>query len=108
MKVGDVYFADLRPVVGSEPGGIRPVVIIRINKLDNGETVLCAPLSKDIEETEISVRLNECTTELISESCVILEQMRNIDKRRLKEKIATLSDNCMEHIRKSMLSIFCV
>lgn len=46
IKIGDVFFADLRPVVGSEPGGIRPVLILRVNKLDNGATVICAPLSK--------------------------------------------------------------
>lgn len=108
IKIGDVLFADLRPVVGSEQGGIRPVLILRVNKLDNGATVVCAPLSKGggIKETEGSVYLNECTTELISGSCVNMEQIRTIDSRRLKQKITTLPDECMEHIRKSMLLMY--
>lgn len=106
IKIGDVFFADLRPVVGSEQGGIRPVIILRVNKFGNGETVVCAPLSSNIEDTGVTILLNECETKLNSDSYVILEQIRTIDKRRLLEKVATLPDDSIELIRKSMLAMY--
>lgn len=99
-------FADLRLVVGSEQGGIRPVLILRVNKLDNGATVICAPLSSNIEETEVIIRLNECAMKLSPDYYVILEQIRAIDKRRLLDKVAALPDDSIELIRKSILAMY--
>ena len=101
VKRGDVFYADLRPVVGSEQGGIRPVVIIQ-NDIGNrySPTVICAAITSKINKakmpTHVAIHANEF--ELVRDSVVLLEQIRTIDKRRLKDRICHLSSESMARI----------
>ena len=98
VKRGDVFYADLRPVVGSEQGGIRPVVIIQ-NDIGNrySPTVICAAITSKINKakmpTHVAIQANEF--ELMRDSVVLLEQIRTIDKRRLREHMGKLDDQHM-------------
>lgn len=106
MKRGDVYYADLRPVIGSEQGGIRPVLIIQGKVTDKTETILCVAISSNpIGETDISFGLQNCGIELLSKSYLLFEQIRSIDKTRLKGKIGTLSEEYMKQIKQSLVDI---
>lgn len=106
VKRGDVFYADLRPVVGSEQGGIRPVVIIQ-NDIGNrySPTVICAAITSKINKakmpTHVAVPANE--HELVRDSVVLLEQIRTIDKRRLKDKICHLNSEAMAQIDACLL-----
>ena len=101
VKRGDVFYADLRPVVGSEQGGIRPVVIIQ-NDIGNrySPTVICAAITSKINKakmpTHVAIQANEF--ELMRDSVVLLEQIRTIDKRRLKDRICHLTGESMEKL----------
>lgn len=96
IKRGDMFYADLSPVVGSEQGGIRPVLIIQ-NDVGNkySPTVIAAAITsqktKNKLPTHIEIGSNECG--LKSDSIVLTEQIRTIDKSRLKEKIGHIEDN---------------
>ena len=89
VKRGDMFYADLSPVVGSEQGGIRPVLIIQ-NDLGNkySPTVIAAAIT-----SQTNIELGENTSGLKSNSVVLTEQIRTIDKSRLKEKIGHIEDN---------------
>ncbi len=106
VKRGDVFYADLSPVVGSEQGGIRPVLIIQ-NDVGNrySPTVICAAITSQINKaklpTHIEIETQNCT--LVKDSVVLLEQVRTIDKRRLREKICRLSDELMRRVDKALL-----
>ena len=106
VKRGDVFYADLRPVVGSEQGGIRPVVIIQ-NDIGNrySPTVICAAITSKINKakmpTHVAIRANEF--ELVRDSVVLLEQIRTTDKRRLKDRICHLSSEAMARIDTCLL-----
>jgi mRNA interferase MazF len=101
VKRGDVFYADLRPVVGSEQGGIRPVVIIQ-NDIGNrySPTVICAAITSKINKakmpTHVAIQANEF--ELMRDSVVLLEQIRTIDKKRLGEKMGHLDDDVMRAV----------
>ncbi len=102
VKRGEIYLADLSPVVGSEQGGVRPVLIIQ-NDVGNkfSPTVIVAAItSKDKKKipTHISLIINE----LPKDSIVLLEQLRTIDKLRLKEKIGVVSEKKMNEITKAL------
>ena len=90
VKRGDIYYADLSPVIGSEQGGIRPVLVIQ-NDVGNrySPTVIAAAITSQINKakmpTHIEIGAEDCG--LARDSVVLLEQVRTIDKRRLKEKI---------------------
>ncbi len=105
IKRGDIYYADLSPVVGSEQGGVRPVLIIQ-NDVGNkySPTVIAAAITSQREKTKlpthISVVSGECG--LAKDSIVLLEQVRTIDKKRLKERMGTLDDNCMGMVDKAL------
>ena len=90
VKRGDMFYADLSPVVGSEQGGIRPVLIIQ-NDLGNkySPTVIAAAITSQTNKTKLPthIELGENTSGLKSNSVVLTEQIRTIDKSRLKEKI---------------------
>ena len=90
MKRGDVYYADLRPVVGSEQGGIRPVLIVQ-NDIGNkhSPTVICAAITSKMNKAKLPthVELNAQKYSLIKDSVVLLEQLRTIDKVRLKDRV---------------------
>lgn len=105
IKRGDIYYADLRPVVGSEQGGIRPVLIIQ-NDLGNqySPTVICAAItSKQTKAnlpTHVRVLANSCGVS--KDSVVLLEQVRTIDKSRLKEKVCHVDGKVLSDIDKAL------
>ena len=96
VKRGDMFYADLSPVVGSEQGGIRPVLIIQ-NDLGNkySPTVIAAAITSQTNKAKLPthIELGENTSGLKSNSVVLTEQIRTIDKSRLKEKIGHIEDN---------------
>lgn len=96
VKRGDMFYADLSPVVGSEQGGIRPVLIIQ-NDLGNkySPTVIAAAITSQTNKTKLPthIELGENKCGLKNNSVVLTEQIRTIDKSRLKEKIGHINDN---------------
>ncbi len=106
VKRGDIFYADLRPVVGSEQGGIRPVVIIQ-NDIGNrhSPTVICAAVTSKLNKAKMPTHVEIPATEdrLVKDSVVLLEQIRTIDKQRLKEKIGHLDQNIMARVDQGLL-----
>ncbi|MGN0346536.1 MAG: type II toxin-antitoxin system PemK/MazF family toxin [Lachnospiraceae bacterium] len=106
MVRGDVYYADLRPVQGSEQGGIRPVLIIQ-NDVGNthSPTTICAAITSRLNKSKIPTHIEldpgKCGME--KESVILLEQLRTIDKTRLKEKVCHLDDNIMKMVDHALL-----
>ena len=96
IKRGDMFYADLSPVVGSEQGGIRPVLIIQ-NDLGNrySPTVIAAAITSQTNKTKLPthIELGENTSGLKSNSVVLAEQIRTIDKSKLKKKIGHIEDS---------------
>ena len=90
IKRGDVYYADLRPVVGSEQGGVRPVLIIQ-NDIGNrhSPTVICAAITSRMNKAKLPthIEIEASAYGIVRDSVILLEQLRTIDKRRLKDKI---------------------
>lgn len=107
VKRGDVFYADLSPVIGSEQGGIRPVLIIQ-NDIGNrySPTVICAAITSQINKaklpTHIEIESNKYA--LVKDSVVLLEQVRTVDKKRLREKIGHLDENIMDLVDKALLT----
>lgn len=105
IKRGDIYYADLSPVVGSEQGGIRPVLIVQ-NDVGNkfSPTVIAAAITsrqfKTNLPTHIQVDAQECG--LSKDSIVLLEQVRTLDKKRLKEKMGNLDDGDMSRVNRAL------
>lgn len=106
IRRGDIFYADLSPVVGSEQGGIRPVLIIQ-NDIGNkySPTVICSAITSQINKAKLPthIEIDSDQYALVKDSVVLLEQLRTIDKCRLKEKICHLSDNTMKNIDKALL-----
>lgn len=106
MKRGDVFYADLRPVIGSEQGGIRPVLIVQ-NDVGNKHrpTIICAAITSKMNKaklpTHIELRANEY--EMDKDSVILLEQLRTIDKKRLKDKVCHLDAEIMAKVDKALL-----
>ena len=106
MKRGDVYYADLRPVIGSEQGGIRPVLIVQ-NDIGNkhSPTIICAAITSKMNKAKLPTHI-EIEAEryhMVKDSVVLLEQLRTIDKKRLKEKICHLDNEIMQKVNKALL-----
>ncbi len=105
VKRGDIYYADLSPVVGSEQGGIRPVLIVQ-NDVGNrySPTVIAAAITSQREKAKLPTHIEVCGENcgLAKNSVVLLEQIRTIDKRRLKEHMGTLDDNSMSLINRAL------
>ena len=105
VKRGEIYYADLSPVVGSEQGGIRPVLIVQ-NDVGNrySPTVIAAAITSQRDKTKlpthISVEASDCG--LAKDSIVLLEQVRTIDKQRLKEKMGSLDIASMGMVDKAL------
>lgn len=101
VKRGEIYYADLSPVVGSEQGGIRPVLIVQ-NDIGNrySPTVIAAAITsqKDKAKLPTHIPIEAASCGLTKDSIVLLEQMRTIDKRRLKEKMGELGSLAMNDI----------
>lgn len=102
MKFGDIYYADLSPVIGSKQGVMRPVLILQDISPKDQQRVLCASIStKPSKETDIHISLNECK-EITEGSYVLMEQIRNIDKQRLKEKIDEIPQEYIREIKEKI------
>ncbi len=101
IRRGDVFYADLRPVVGSEQGGIRPVLIIQ-NDVGNrhSPTVICAAITSRMNKAKLPthIAIDAASYHMVKDSVILLEQLRTIDKSRLKDKICHLDDNILTKI----------
>ena len=112
IKRGDMFYADLSPVVGSEQGGIRPVLIIQ-NDMGNkySPTVIAAAITSQMNKTKLPTHIEIDSKEcgLKNNSVVLAEQIRTIDKSRLKEKIGEITWTSLNKIDKGLLiSLGCV
>ena len=105
IKRGDIYFADLRPVVGSEQGGIRPVLIIQ-NDMGNkhSPTVICAAITSRMNKAKLPthVELSARDCDMMKDSVILLEQLRTIDKQRLREKICHLDGDLLDQVNDAL------
>ena len=105
VKRGEIYYADLSPVVGSEQGGIRPVLIIQ-NDVGNrySPTVIAAAITsqKDKAKLPTHISVNATGSGLAKDSIVLLEQVRTIDKQRLKEKMGSLDHASMGMVDRAI------
>ena len=106
FKRGEIYMADLSPVVGSEQGGVRPVLIIQ-NDIGNkySRTVIVTAITSQMTKAKLPthVELSSQENQLPKDSVALLEQVRTLDKRRLKTKVTTVSDNKMKEINRALL-----
>lgn len=102
---GDIFYADLRPVVGSEQGGIRPVLIIQ-NEAGNrhSSTVICAAITSRQNKaripTHVEIAASRCN--IAKDSVILLEQVRTIDKQRLREKVCHLDEEIMGNVNLAL------
>ncbi len=105
IKRGDMYYADLSPVIGSEQGGIRPVLIIQ-NDVGNkySPTVIAAAITSQTNKNRLPTHINIDSKEygLMKNSVILAEQIRTIDKSRLMEKIGQVDDNVMEKVNSAL------
>ena len=109
VKRGDIYYADLSPVIGSEQGGVRPVLIVQTdigNKYS--PTVIAAAITSQINKAKMPTHIELCAKEfgLNKDSVILLEQIRTIDKKRLREKIGHLSDELMVLVNDALAISF--
>ncbi len=106
VKRGELYYADLSPVVGSEQGGIRPVLVVQ-NDIGNkySPTIIAAAITSRLNKSRIPTHIELSSKEygLEKDSVVLLEQIRTIDKSRLREKIGELSEYKMNEINRAMM-----
>ena len=105
VKRGDIYYADLRPVVGSEQGGVRPVLIVQ-NDMGNrySPTVICAAITSKMNKAKMPthVALEADKYGIVKDSVILLEQVRTIDKSRLKEKVCHLDSQVIDKINLAL------
>jgi mRNA interferase MazF len=105
VRRGEIYYADLSPVVGSEQGGVRPVLIVQ-NDIGNkySPTVIVAAITSQINKAKLPTHVELSASEygLPKDSVILLEQIRTIDKKRLREKICTLSSEVMEKVNEAL------
>ena len=99
IRRGDIYYADLRPVVGSEQGGVRPVLVIQ-NDVGNkhSPTVICAAITSRMNKAKLPthVELSARDCDMVKDSVILLEQLRTIDKQRLREKICHIDGELLD------------
>ena len=109
IKRGDIYYADLRPVVGSEQGGVRPVLIIQ-NDAGNrhSPTVICAAITSRMNKAKLPthVELSAAECDITKDSVVLLEQIRTIDKKRLLERMGKLDEDVMSRVDEAIAVSF--
>lgn len=105
IKRGDIYYADLSPVVGSEQGGLRPVLIVQ-NDVGNkhSPTVIAAAITSKMGKAKLPTHIDVVGTNagLAKDSVVLLEQIRTIDKKRLKEKMGHLDSTTMNSVNNAI------
>ena len=106
---GDIYYADLSPVVGSEQGGVRPVLVVQ-NDVGNkfSPTVIIAAITSQLSKAKLPthIELNREEYNLNKDSVVLLEQIRTLDKRRLKEKVSSIDKIKMQQVDVAMMISF--
>lgn len=106
MRRGDIYYADLRPVIGSEQGGIRPVLIIQ-NDIGNkhSPTVICAAITSKLNKAKLPthIELNAGKYDMVKDSVILLEQLRTIDKKRLKDRVCHLDSEIMKEVNVGLM-----
>ena len=106
IRRGDVYYADLRPVIGSEQGGIRPVLIIQ-NDIGNrhSPTVICAAITSKMNKAKLPTHVELCASacHMVKDSVILLEQLRTIDKSRLRDKVCHLDEGILKKIDRALM-----
>lgn len=109
VKRGDVFYADLSPVIGSEQGGVRPVLVVQ-NDVGNkySPTIIISAITSQINKAKLPTHIEISATEfgLNKDSVVLLEQIRTVDKRRLRDKIGHFDDELMEKVNEGLLISF--
>ena len=105
IRRGDIFYADLSPVIGSEQGGLRPVLIVQ-NDVGNkhSPTVIAAAITSRLDKAKLPTHIDLQGVEagLAKDSVILLEQMRTIDKKRLKEKMGHLDDGTMSSVNNAI------
>lgn len=105
IRRGDIYYADLRPVVGSEQGGIRPVLVIQ-NDTGNrhSPTVIVAAITSKMNKVKLPthVELNARQCQIVRDSVILLEQLRTIDKQRLRDKVCHLDESVLARVNEAL------
>jgi mRNA interferase MazF len=105
IRRGDIFYADLSPVVGSEQGGLRPVLIVQ-NDVGNkfSPTVIAAAITSQISKTKLPTHIGVYADSygLAKDSVILLEQIRTLDKQRLKEKMGHLDEDVMEKVNEAI------
>lgn len=105
VKRGDIFYADLSPVIGSEQGGTRPVLVVQ-NDVGNkfSPTVIVAAITSQINKAKLPTHIEISARDvgLLKDSVILLEQVRTIDKKRLREKIGTLGDELLLRVDEAL------
>lgn len=105
IRRGDIFYADLRPVVGSEQGGIRPVLIIQ-NDVGNkhSPTVICAAITSKMNKAKLPthIEISASSCDIVKDSVILLEQLRTIDKQRLKDKVCHLDGEVIQKVNRAL------
>ena len=105
IRRGDIYYADLRPVSGSEQGGVRPVLIIQ-NNIGNrhSPTVICAAITSKMNKAKLPthIEISAGRYQIEKNSVVLLEQIRTIDKQRLREYVCHVDQELMKKVEKAL------
>lgn len=105
VRRGDIFYADLSPVIGSEQGGVRPVLIVQ-NDVGNkhSPTVIAAAVTSQINKAKMPthIEIGAAGGGLTKDSVILMEQIRTIDKERLREKIGRLDDDLMEKVNRAL------
>lgn len=100
-----MFYADLRPVIGSEQGGVRPVLIIQ-NDIGNrhSPTIICAAITSKMNKAKLPthIELSALKYDMVKDSVILLEQLRTIDKSRLKDKVCHLDDEIMHKVDRAL------
>ncbi len=105
IRRGDIYYADLRPVVGSEQGGVRPVLVVQ-NDTGNrhSPTVIVAAITSKMNKAKLPthVELSARQCQIVRDSVILLEQLRTIDKQRLKDKVCHLDAQILARVDEAL------
>lgn len=109
VKRGEIYYADLSPVVGSEQGGVRPVLIVQ-NNVGNrhSPTVIAAAITSQINKAKMPthIELGARNFGLTKDSVILMEQIRTLDKKRLRERMGCLDENHMNQVDEALAVSF--